>query len=100
MSQFTVTSSELTKKANELQNLNGRFHSAIAQLCTSESSLNSMWDGEANDTFHAAFMQDKEKMNQFYELIVNYISALNSIAVRYQQTEQTNTDIAKNRTYH
>lgn len=99
MANFKVTSSVLTTQAGELSELNGRFKSMIEQLVTSEMSLNSMWEGEANDAFHNAFTTDKGKMDEFYNLIIKYIESLNSIATRYSQTEQTNTEIASNRTY-
>lgn len=98
-SSFKVTTSVLTTQANELSNLNGRFKTAVEQLVTSETNLKTMWEGEANDTFHVAFTTDKSKMDEFYNLILQYIEKLNSIAARYTQTEQTNTEIAKNRTY-
>lgn len=99
MSAYKVTASVLKSQANELSDLNSRFKSEVAKLETSESSLNSMWDGEANDAFHTAFMNDKGKMDEFYNLILTYVERLNSIATRYEQSEQTNTEIATNRTY-
>lgn len=95
MADFKVTASQLNTQAESLQDLNGRFKSAIEQLVTSETSLKSMWEGEAND----AFTSDKAKMDEFYNLIITYIERLNSIATRYEQTERTNTEIASNRTY-
>lgn len=99
MADFKVSTSVLRSQAEELTELNGRYKSSVEKLVTSESSLNSMWDGEANDAFHAAFMTDKGKMDEFYNLILQYIERLNSIAVRYEQTENTNTEIASSRTY-
>lgn len=99
MSQFKVTSSVLKTQSSELSDLNGRFKSAVEQLVSAEANLNSMWDGEANDAFHNAFMTDRGKMNEFYNLIVQYVEKLNSIATRYEQTEKTNTEIATNRSY-
>lgn len=99
MANFKVTTSVLRTQADELTELNGRFKSSVEKLVTSEASLNSMWDGEANDAFHAAFATDKGKMDEFYNLIMQYIERLRTIASRYEQTEQTNTEIASNRTY-
>lgn len=99
MADFKVTASQLNSQAQNLNDLNGRFKSAVEQLVSSETSLKSMWEGEANDAFHAAFTSDKAKMDEFYNLIVTYIERLNSIATRYEQTEKTNTEIASNRSY-
>lgn len=99
MADFQVSTSVLRSQADELTNLNGRFRTSVERLVTSESSLNSMWDGEANNAFHAAFETDKGKMDEFYNLIMQYIERLRTIAMRYEQTEETNTDIASSRTY-
>lgn len=99
MANFKVTTSVLKSQADELIELNGRFKSSVEKLVTSEASLNSMWDGEANDAFHAAFLNDKGKMDEFYNLIMQYIERLRTIAIRYEQAEQTNTEIASSRTY-
>ena len=99
MSEFRVTSSQLNRGSQELLDLNGQFQAAISALENYESSLNGMWDGEANDAFHAAFMTDKGKMTEFYKLIIQYATSFNAIATRYDQTEQMNTDIANRRTY-
>lgn len=100
MAQFKVTATTLTQQASSLNDLNGRFKTAIESLVNSEASLNGMWDGEANDAFHAAFLNDKGQMNAFYNLIIQYVEKLNSIASRYSQTENTNTQIASQRSYH
>ena len=99
MAGFKVTTATLVSQANELANLNGRFKTATEQLVTSEASLNTMWEGEANTAFHTAFTTDKAKMDELYNLIMQYIERLNTIATRYTQTEQTNTEIASSRTY-
>ncbi len=96
---FKVTPSILASQANGVNELNGRFKTAVANLVSAEASLNSMWDGEANDAFHNAFIIDKGKMDEFYKLVCKYVESLNTIATRYRQTEQTNTDIAKTRRY-
>ena len=99
MSEFRVTSAQLKRGAQDIMYLNGQFQSAISALENYESSLNGMWDGDANDAFHAAFMTDKGKMTEFQKLITQYASSLTAIADRYDQTEQMNTDIANKRTY-
>ncbi|MBQ4569190.1 MAG: WXG100 family type VII secretion target [Ruminococcus sp.] len=99
MAAFKVTTATLVAQANEITNLNGRFKTATESLVTAEMDLNSMWDGEANTAFHNAFLTDKAKMDEFYNLINEYVARLQMIATRYTQTEQTNVQIATNRTY-
>lgn len=99
MSDFKVTPTVLRTNADQLTDYNARFKSSVEALVNSENTLNSMWDGEANDAFHAAFMSDKSKMDEFSRLIEQYTERLRQIAVRYEQTEQNATGIASNRSY-
>ena len=99
MSDFKVTPSVLKSNADTLTDLNARFKGSVDSLVTSEGALNAMWDGEANDAFHAAFMTDKAKMDEFSRLIEQYTERLRQIAARYEQTEQSTTNIASIRSY-
>ncbi|MBQ5399168.1 MAG: WXG100 family type VII secretion target [Ruminococcus sp.] len=96
---YKVTISMLTKQCEDLKTLNERLKQTIQKMENSEGALNNMWDGEANDAFHAAFNNDKVKMMEFYNLINKYIVNLNNIAARYSQAETANTDIARTRSY-
>ncbi len=99
MSELQVTISTLTSQADELAALNGQFKASIEQLISFENDLNSMWDGEANDAFHTAFTNDQGKMNEFYNLVLQYIEKLRMIAQRYADAEASNAQIASQRTY-
>ncbi|MGN0621787.1 MAG: WXG100 family type VII secretion target [Porcipelethomonas sp.] len=99
MAKFTVLPSQLKSAASELLNLNGQFRQKVGSLENAEAQLNSQWDGEANDAFHAAFTRDKSQMDEFYNLIVKYADALNQIADKYDKAEAANQQIASSRTY-
>ena len=99
MSDFQVTPSVLRGNADQLSELNARFKGSVDALVNSETALKSMWEGEANDAFHVAFMNDQGKMNEFSGLIEQYTERLRQIALRYEQTEQNTTGIASNRNY-
>ena len=94
-----VTTSTITNKASELKQLNSRFKSQVENLKSVEASLNSMWDGEANDAFHNAFTKDSVQMNNFYNAIEQYVAKLNEIARRYDAAEKTNLNTATQRKY-
>ena len=95
-----VNSSTIRKKACELKSLNKKFMSLVSTLKTTESTLNSMWDGEANDAFHKAFASDEKQMETFHGEIEKYASALESIATQYEKVEKVNVSMASSRTYH
>lgn len=99
MSDYQVTPSVLESNADRLTELNARFKGSIESLTNSENTLNAMWDGDANDAFHAAFMTDKGKMEEFSRLIEQYTERLRQIAARYKQTEVNTTNIASTRSY-
>lgn len=99
MAYFQVTSSELKSKAGRLSDLNSQFKARASQLGEQETSLCSMWEGQAKDTFHQAFLRDRQQMDVFIQLIDRYIQALLEIANRYEQAENRNREIAAARKY-
>ena len=99
MALIRVTASQVRSSANSLRELNQQFNSQVQNLQASEESLNGMWDGQANDAFHAAFMSDKEYMTQFYNLINKYCEALDSIATVIENAGSINLDTATKRSF-
>lgn len=99
MAFFQVTSQELRNAAERISDLNNQFKERALQLSEQETSLCSMWEGQAKDTFHQAFMRDRQQMDAFVQLINQYVQALLEIAVRYEQAENRNREIAAARSY-
>lgn len=99
MAQTIVNSSTLKRKAQDLKNLNNNLKTQINNLITQESSLNGMWDGDANTAFHNAFQKDVTQMNNFYNAIEKYVTVLLEIANQYDNAEQSNQNIASTRKY-
>lgn len=97
MSFFQVTSSELRAKADELKNLNQRFHQETENLGNCHNALNGMWEGESKEAFSREFIQDRAKMELFSNAIAQYIEALHVIAVRYDEAESKNLATASSR---
>jgi WXG100 family type VII secretion target len=99
MAAFQVTSSQLRAKANELRNMNRQFKSQLGNLDTQERSLSGMWEGDAKNAFEKAFRSDRGQMDNFYNLIEQYCTALEQIANKYEIAEQRNINTATTRTY-
>lgn len=99
MAFFQVTASELKAKAEELRSLNSHFKNEVGNLESTEGALKSKWVGQANETFHNAFMRDKGQMDNFNALIERYVEALLQIAQQYERAEASNTQIAGSRNY-
>ncbi|HBI63360.1 MAG TPA: hypothetical protein DDY31_19470 [Lachnospiraceae bacterium] len=96
---ITVNTATLRSKASELRQSNAQFKQQVESLTTQEESLNSMWEGDANDAFHGAFTKDITQMNNFYNAIEKYVTSLEEIAKQYDETEKANQSIASARKY-
>lgn len=94
MAEIRVTAAQVKSTASTLREYNHNFNSQVSNLVSAEGTLNGMWDGQANDAFHAAFEKDKEYMTQFYNLINKYCEALDQIAAEYEKAESLNTETA------
>ncbi len=99
MALIQVTAQELRSKAGELRNLNSTFKNQVGTLESQEQALVGMWEGEARDAFNTAFNNDKAQMDNFYQLVDQYCTALETIATKYEQAEAQNTNTAATRTY-
>lgn len=99
MAFFQVTPTELRNRAGRLSELNSQFKARETELSEQESSLCGMWEGGAKDTFHQAFIRDRQQMDVFHQLISQYVQALLEIAARYEQAEARNREIAAARSY-
>ncbi len=97
MSMFRVSSSELRQKADQLEQLNAQFKTAVENLVTQEASLASMWEGEAQKAFRAAFNNDRQQFENFYNGIAKYIQALRDAAQKYDEAEAKNLSTAQTR---
>ncbi len=99
MAQIRVTAAQLKAQAEALRATNARFKSRVQNLESTEAQLKGMWEGEANDAFHAAFTRDKVQMDNFYNAIEQYATVLDNIAIKYENAENINTNTATTRTY-
>lgn len=97
MSMFRVSSSELRQKADQLEQMNAQFKSAVEALANQEQSLATMWEGEAQKAFRTAFNNDRQQFMNFYNGITKYIEALRAAAAQYDQAEAKNLSTAQTR---
>lgn len=96
---ITVTTQSLNTGAGNLKAENSKFKKKVEELIQVENTLNSMWDGEANDAFHKAFQKDVIQMNNLYNAIEKYVTSLEQIAKEYDRAEKANLNTASTRTY-
>lgn len=98
MAKIRVTAQSLRTAAETLRSNNTEFKNQVTELETTEGNLKKTWEGQANDAFHTAFMNDKQYMDNFAVLIEQYCVALENIATEYENAENINTDTATTRT--
>lgn len=99
MAEIKVMTNELKSKIEELRSLNAQFKSTTGELEATEQSLNSMWEGNAKDAFHNAFVSDKQQMDNFYAAVELYAQKLEIILAKYIQAENANIELANTRSY-
>lgn len=99
MSFIQASSNDLRNRSEQLMSLNQRFKAEKENLSSNEMALKSMWEGEATEAFHIAYMRDAGQMDAFMEIINNYAQVMESIAERYESAEAKNLSVASNRTY-
>lgn len=99
MGYIQVTARELRNGAQEIQNLNSQFKAKASELSEKERALCGMWEGSARDAFHQAFTGDGQQLENFHQLIAEYVRILTDIATRYEQAEARNKEIASARSY-
>ena len=99
MSRFSLSFAAMRSGAQELQELNSRFCQSIKSIYEKQQQLSSMWQGDANTAFNAAFQHDAMQWDVFATLINGYAATLMQIAQIYEQAEQQNTSIAASRSY-
>ena len=92
--KFTVNPQELVKQAENLQQLNEKFRTEVQAMTEKEEALSGMWEGDARNAFHNAYVTDAEKFNNFYNGISLFVKALNDAAQKYAKSENDATQIA------
>lgn len=97
MSMFRVSSGELRQKAQQLEQMNAQFKTAVESLANQEQNLATMWEGEAQKAFRTAFNNDRQQFMNFYNGIAKYIQALQDAAQQYEQAEAKNLSTAQTR---
>lgn len=99
MGNIMVTSGRLKELAEQLRMLNGKWMNSAENLNGTEAALKGMWEGEANEAFHAAFIRDYSQFENFHTAVEQYAAVLITIAEKYQQAETANMQIASARSY-
>jgi len=83
-----VNTREMRTAANNIEQLAGEYTQQVTALYQVGSELDSMWDGDANDTFNAQLGQDQSRFDALNNVIRQYVEALRSNADSYDRAEE------------
>lgn len=86
-------SSQLQQVITQLTNYNSQFQSKVNELCSTQRTLDGMWDGDANTAFNNNFNKDKKQFDEFHAAIADYIAKLKTIKENYENAETNNKRI-------
>lgn len=94
MAEIRVTPAELKTMAEELEGKNTTLKNKIDELRQKETELSGMWEGEAKTAFHNAFNADVAQMDEFRNVITQFLKSLENIASEYESKEAMNIQMA------
>lgn len=97
MALIGITPTQVKAKASELRNLNAQFKTKAEGLQSSEEVLAGKWEGDAKAAFRTSFQNDKAKMDHFYNVIEQYCTTLENIAIEMQNADAKAAGIASSR---
>lgn len=88
MSEFSVKSAELRNKANMLSQYNSKFKTEKDNLVNAEMTLMKGFEGDAAVTFDTEFKAFEARMENFKNVIDEYVARLNEEAAAYEKADQ------------
>lgn len=95
--RFRVSTSEVRRKANELEGLNNQFKAEVTGLRDENQALGTKFEGDARNAFNNQFTQDMGKFDQFAQGIAKFVEQLRRDADEYDKAERANVDLANRR---
>ena len=97
MAQMIISSSELKKKKEALEGLKKVLSGQIQQLEEKAGKLNSMWEGDAKETFVKSFKADTDNLRKALNVIADFLIVLEKIISIYMMMEAKNIQTAGGR---
>lgn len=95
--KIRVSTQILRSRANELEQMNNKFHQEVENLRNDENVLSTSYAGMAQKEFHKQFTMDAEKFDKFFNGIQRYIEQIRQDADDYDRVESINREIAVTR---
>ena len=97
MAEIKVTTQKLRDTSTDLQAKKDDIAKRLDELNELEQRLGSMWEGQAKESFHAAFMQTHSNCKNFLEAVKAFIVKLDETASKYDSNEARAVEAASKR---
>lgn len=95
MAEIKVSSEMLRGAAADIKQLGTQFNSVAEEFYQGMTSLQSMWEGDAFNSFKTQVDALKPSLERYYQVINDYATFLETSAEQYETTEaatQNETD--------
>ena len=90
MSDYLVNPVDVVRIMNELSADNEKLAGKIEQLRLLQAELTGIWEGDAEQAFHATMQKDISALETYHGLMQQYCLALQDIGAVYGETEMDN----------
>lgn len=90
MAEFIISSEELRQKKETLAGYARKLDGQIGSLEELGKSLNSMWEGDAKDSFTKSVSMDIGKIRILVKLLFEFLTVLEKIIELYKAMEARN----------
>ena len=93
ISKIKVNTNKLQKTATDIETALKDIKKKISNMQSDVSTLNSMWEGDANKTFNQAFQDDITDLELICDNIQNIINYENTAKKEYDSCEHKVSDL-------
>lgn len=93
-----IKSDLLVAAADAIESQLATYENQVGELYTLGTSLDSMWDGDANESFNAQMSTDRPKFDNLCTQMKQYVKFLRDTAQNYEASEQSALNIVSTNT--
>lgn len=88
MAQIIVTPEQMNILAGNIEEKIQEWQEAVQKIYQLHGEMDAMWDGTANDSFNAIFIEDKTKFENLAAMMQEYATAIRTAASNYIAGEE------------
>jgi len=89
MSKIETSTQEMRTKAGDIRSEAVQYKNLADELFAEGRELDTMWEGDASDSFANRLKADEPRFGELYQIIEQYCGAIEESAADYDKTEAT-----------